>query len=179
MNQIISGTVTENGLLSPSPSAVTPMVSPQFADKPAVAHNQEEILLIEDCDSDAELVRHAFEHAGLVHPLRVIRNSEEGLDYLFGVGTHTNKPPGRPKLILLDLNLPGMSGIEFLRCVKEDALTRDIPVVVLSHTKYDNSIMTCIRLGASGYMVKPLTIDALIKATENLKLPLHFASIGG
>lgn len=137
---------------------------------------QDGILMIEDCTSDADLVRAAFKRAGVSHRLRVIPNCEEGLDYLFGAGTCASDTPGRPQLILLDLDLPGMSGIEFLRCVKEDAHTRDIPVVILSQSETDRNIMTCVRLGAGGYIVKPLTIETLIRVAAKLNLPLTISS---
>ena len=122
------------------------------------------------------MLRTAFKIAGIAHPLRVIPNSEEGLDYLFAAGTCASDTPGRPQLILLDLNLPGMSGLEFLRCAKEDAHTRDIPVVVLSQSETDRNIMTCMRLGAAGYIVKPLTIETLTRVSAKLNLSL---AIGG
>ena len=133
---------------------------------------RDEILMIEACTTDADLVRTAFKIAGIANPLLVIPNSEEGLDYLFAAGTCASDTPGRPKIILLDLNLPGMSGLEFLRCAKEDAHTRDIPVVVLSQSETDRNIMTCMRLGAAGYIVKPLTIETLTRVSAKLNLSL-------
>ena len=131
-----------------------------------------EILMIEGRTTDADLVRAAFKREGVTRPLRVIPNSEEGLDYLFGAGTCASDTPGRPRIILLDLNLPGMSGIEFLRCVKEDPHTRNIPVIVLSQTESDRNIMTCMRLGAEGYIVKPLTVETLTRIAAKLDLAL-------
>ena len=86
------------------------------------------ILLVEHSAADAGMTARAFKRA----KLRIVRDAEAGLDYLFGTGRYAKRKPARPQLILLDLNLPQMSGLEFLRRVKADGRTRDIPLVVLT-----------------------------------------------
>ena len=131
-----------------------------------------EVLMVEDSATDAELALRAFKHADIANPLRIVTSGDEGLDYLVGPAALANVGPVRPQLILLDLNLPGMSGIEFLRRIKADERTRDIPVVVLSLSENDRNIMACVRLGSDGYIIKPLDTDALGRVAGRLKLPL-------
>ena len=131
-----------------------------------------EILMVEDSTTDAELVLRAFKHAGITNPLKIVSCGEQGLEYLVGPAALAKVGPVRPSLILLDLNLPGMSGIEFLRRLKADGRTSGIPVVVLSQSENDRNIMTCVRLGSDGYIVKPLDIDNLFRVAAKLKLSL-------
>ena len=90
-----------------------------------------EILLVEPNARSAAATASVFKRTTLANPLSIVRDGESGLDYLFGTGRHAKRKPARPQLILLNLDLPKMSGAEFLRRVKSDARTRDIPVVVL------------------------------------------------
>ena len=131
------------------------------------------ILLVEDDPLDAILISRAFKHARLDNPLKVVPDAEEGLEYLFGTGRHARERPARPQLILLDLNLPRMSGLEFLRRIKADERTRDVPVAVLTMSRSDTMIEECSRLGAENYIVKPLDIEGLMKVTP--KLNLHWS----
>jgi len=131
-----------------------------------------EILMIEDSGTDAALAQRAITAAGIANPLTVVTSAEAGLDRLHGTGAHEKTGPCRPQLILLDLNLPGMSGIEFLRRIKSTEATRDIPVVVLSLSEADRNIMACVRLGSDGYIIKPLDPDSLIRVAAKLKLTL-------
>jgi len=131
-----------------------------------------EILLIDDNPWDSALAARAFKKAKVTNPLRVVRDAETGLDLLFGRGRFARRKVAKPQLILLDLNLPGMSGLDFLRQVKMDRRTRDIPVVVLTVTQSDIMIVECGRLGAANYIVKPVGIDNLFRITPKLNLHL-------
>jgi CheY-like chemotaxis protein len=131
-----------------------------------------EILLVEDNALDAALTERAFKRARFTNPLRIIRDGEEALDYLHGAGTYAKRGGSRPQLILLDLNLPGMSGLELLRRLKGDKRTRDIPVVVLTMTQSDIIVIECCRLGAKNYIVKPIGIESLVKITPKLNMHL-------
>jgi CheY-like chemotaxis protein len=91
-----------------------------------------DILLVEHSVAAAAATARALKRARLANPLRIVRDGESGLDYLFGAGRHAKRKPERPQLILLALDLPRMSGSEFLRRVKGDDRTRDIPVVLLT-----------------------------------------------
>ena len=134
-----------------------------------------EILLVEDSASDAAMTVRAFKRAKVTNPLKIVRDAEDGLDYLFGTGRYARGKPVQPQLILLDLNLPQMSGLEFLRQIKGDERTRDIPVVVLTVSRSDRTIIECSRLGAENYIVKPVGIENLVRITPKLNLHLTLA----
>ena len=114
----------------------------------------------------------AFRRAKLTNPLRIVGEAEEGLAYVFGTGRLARRRITHPQLILLDLNLPGMSGLEFLRRIKGDKRTRNIPVVVLTVSQSDRNIIECGRLGAANYIVKPVAIESLVCVTPKLNLSL-------
>jgi CheY-like chemotaxis protein len=137
-----------------------------------------EILLVEDSAADAALTMRAFKRARFTNPLRIVCDAEEGLAYLFGHGRYAQRRPERPGLILLDLNLPGMSGLECLRRIKADARTREIPVAVLTVSKSDRMIVECGRLGAENYIVKPLSIESFLRVTPKLNLRLTLSALG-
>lgn len=126
------------------------------------------ILIVEDNPTDAALTVRAFKVAGIANQLVVAKDAEQGMEYLFGTGVYAKEKPAKPQLIVLDLNLPGMSGIEFLRRVKGYPSTLHVPVVVLTATRNDHSIKECGRLGAESYIVKPLSLRSSVKETPNL-----------
>ena len=129
-----------------------------------------EILVIDDSPTDAELALETFKRAKYAHPVKVATSGEAGLDYLFGTGPHAKQGPRHPQLILLDLGLPGMSGKEFLRRVKEDKRTRAIPVVIHTTDGLVPSILECERLGASAHVVKPIDFENFVRIATQLKL---------
>ena len=135
-----------------------------------------EILLVEDNATDAALTMRAFKRAKMTNPLRIVQDAEEGLDYLFGTGRYAKKTPQKPQLILLDLNLPKMTGLEFLRLVKADKRTCDIPVVVLTVSQSDRMIVECGRLGAENYIIKPVAMEGFLRVTPKLNLRLTLRS---
>lgn len=131
-----------------------------------------EILLVENNARDANMVVRAFRRARVTNPLKVARDAERGLDYLFGRSRDAKRKPAQPQLILLDLSLPRMSGMEFLRRIKGDERTHDIPVVILTTSRSDRMIIECGRLGAENYIIKPLGIESLVRVTPKLNLHL-------
>src|ERR1700730_15669484 len=113
-----------------------------------------EILLVEDDPQDVKLTIRAFEKAQITNPVHVVRDGVEALDFLFATGSHAHRREDRrPKIILLDLNLPKINGIEVLRRIKADQRTRHIPVIVLTVSNRDRDINECRRLGAETYIV--------------------------
>ncbi|MFZ1056818.1 MAG: response regulator [Opitutaceae bacterium] len=130
-----------------------------------------EILMVEDNPVDVELALRAFKRARFVNPVRVARDGEEALDYIYGGGRLSRKR-GKPlpQLILLDLYMPKVSGIEFLRRLKSNERTRSVPVIVLTSSRHDKNILECSRLGVENYIIKPVAFDALSKVTAQLSL---------
>lgn len=131
-----------------------------------------EILLIEDNAADASLTLRAFRLARMTNPLRILPDAEGAWDFLCGIGEYASNGPGQPALILLDLNLPGISGMEFLRRIKGDLRMKEIPVVVLTISRSDRMIIECSRLGVVNYIVKPLSFESLVQVTPKLNLHL-------
>jgi len=136
-----------------------------------------EVVLVEDDPVDAELTLRAFKRAKLSNPITVIRDGAAALDYLIGREGKARKP--LPLLILLDLNLPKVSGIEVLRRIKTHEQTRNIPVAVLTVSKDDMNILECARLGAEQYIVKPVEFEKFSRVSPRLDLhwtlssPMH------
>jgi CheY-like chemotaxis protein len=130
-----------------------------------------ELLLVEDNPRDVELTKLAFEKARITNPLYVVGDGVEALDFLFGTGAyqHRNYAP-LPHVILLDLNLPGKSGLEVLRRIKADALLKEIAVVVLTGSTRDRDMAECRRLGVETYIVKPVAFEKFRKITPTLDL---------
>jgi CheY-like chemotaxis protein/DNA-binding XRE family transcriptional regulator len=168
--------VTVGSLLShPTSPADTP--SPEGAGKEGSSRFVREILLVEDNALDADLAVRVFKRSRITNPLRIVRSAEEGLDFLFGTGRYATQGSVQPHLILLDLNLPEMSGLDFLRRVKSDERTHHIPVVVLTVSQSDRMIIECSRLGTESYIIKPLGIESFVRVTPKLKLQLTIGPI--
>ena len=131
-----------------------------------------EILMLEDSATDAELVLRALKRAGIANPLVVLSSGEQALDYLHGTGAYKKHGPSQPLIILLDLKLFGMQGLDFLREVKIDERTWEIPIITLSFTQSPYAIMMSLQRGVAGHLIKPLALPALLKITRKLKLKL-------
>ncbi|MCU1286281.1 MAG: putative sensory transduction regulatory protein [Acidobacteriales bacterium] len=121
--------------------------------------NRCEILLVEDSSADVELTIHALRKENLVNKIDVARDGEEALDYLFFRGAYSARPIGQPKLILLDLKLPKVSGIEVLREIKNNPTLKTIPIVVMTSSKEDKDVVESYKLGVNSYIQKPLDFD--------------------
>lgn len=129
-----------------------------------------EILLVEDSAADVTLTLRVFQRAQVSNPIKAVRDGEEALAYLFRTGPYAkHKDEQLPQLILLDLKLPGMAGTEVLRRVKANEATANLPVVILSVTRYDRAIEECERLGAADYIVKPLRLESLSRVMPKLR----------
>jgi CheY-like chemotaxis protein len=116
-----------------------------------------EVLLVEDDPGDVLLIREAFEDHNVGNTLSVVGDGVEALAYLRGQGPHAGA--GRPDLVLLDLNLPRMNGVEVLREIKNDPDLRAIPVVILTTSEADEDILRSYELHANAYITKPVDFD--------------------
>jgi two-component system, response regulator len=127
------------------------------------------ILLVEDNPDDVELTRIAFERSNVANQLVVASDGREALDYLFSEGAHTGRnPPRMPNVILLDLNLPKISGLEVLRRMQADERTKRIPVVVLTTSNEERDILASYELGANSYVRKPVDFVQFLDAARQL-----------
>jgi CheY-like chemotaxis protein/predicted XRE-type DNA-binding protein len=130
-----------------------------------------DVLLAEDNPQDEELTLDAFKRARFANRVQVVRDGEEALNYLFFRGIYADRQvTENPHIILLDLNLPKVSGLEVLRHIKADKRTADMPVVVLTGSSDTHDISECRRLGADNYIVKPVNLQTLSQATPGLNL---------
>jgi CheY-like chemotaxis protein len=130
-----------------------------------------EILLVEDNPRDVKLTMRAFQKARITNPVHVVGDGVEALDFLFATGSYAHRWEDRhPKVILLDLNLPKINGLEVLRRIKADRHTQHIPVIILTVSNWDRDINECRRLGAETYIVKPVDFQNLSEVTTRLSL---------
>jgi two-component system response regulator len=131
--------------------------------------NLAEILLVEDNRHDVELTLHAFRHNNFTNPIQVARDGAEALEFLFGTGAFAGRDlHGGPKVVLLDLKLPKVDGLEVLRAIKADQRTRQIPVVVLTSSLQERDIVESYQLGVNSYIVKPVDFDQFTEAVRQL-----------
>jgi two-component system response regulator len=130
-----------------------------------------EILLVEDNLNDIELTLHALRAENLANQIHVARDGEEALDYLFNRGAHANRKPGdHPDLVLLDLKLPKVHGMEVLRQIKGDPALRRVPVVILTSSREDRDLIESYDLGVNSYIQKPVEFDKFRDIIKRLGL---------
>ncbi len=130
-----------------------------------------EVLLVEDNPDDVTMTMHTFKKARFANHVDVVYDGAEALDYLFGRGRFAHRIEGsNPSVVLLDLYLPKVSGLEVLRRVKSDERTKNIPIIILTGSQRDADFTECQRLGADTYIVKPVDFQKFIHATPLLRL---------
>jgi two-component system response regulator len=128
-----------------------------------------DILLVEDNPNDAELTIRALQKHNLANRLIAVEDGAEALDFVFCRGKYAAREfSHRPKVVLLDLKLPKVSGLDVLRALKQDERTRFVPVVIVTSSREDPDIKTAYELGANSYVVKPVDFDAFAEAVSNL-----------
>lgn len=133
--------------------------------------NAVELLLVEDNPQDLELAQRALRKAGLFNRVHVARDGAEAMDFIFGTGPFAGRSVADElKVILLDLKLPKVDGLEVLRHLKSDPRTRAIPVVVLTSSKEQRDVAESYRLGVNSYIVKPVNFDRYAEAVRDLGL---------
>ena len=126
------------------------------------------ILLVEDDPKDVELTLTALDEYNLANEVVVARDGEEALDYLYCRGNFTERPSENPAVLLLDLKLPKIDGLEVLQQVKSDPNLKMIPVVVLTSSREEKDMVTSYKLGVNAYVVKPVDFHEFVNAIKEL-----------
>lgn len=126
------------------------------------------ILLVEDSPKDLELTLAALEKCQLANDITIARDGEEALDYLYAKGKFADREEGDPTVVLLDLKLPKIDGLEVLQRVKSDADLRHIPVVMLTSSKEEQDLVRSYALGVNAFVVKPVQFTEFFKAIQDL-----------
>ncbi len=133
--------------------------------------NEVEILLVEDNPRDVEMTLRALKKHNITNNVHVVKDGAEALEFVFATGAYVSRNMQRkPKVILLDLKLPKVDGIEVLRKIKADERTRVIPVAVLTSSREDRDLQTCYDLGVNSYIVKPVEFENFVRAVSELGL---------
>lgn len=133
--------------------------------------NAKTILLVEDNPSDIALTQRAFTKSHIANQLVVVEDGREALDYLFGSGKYASRDlSDRPALILLDLKLPGVDGLEVLRQIRSHSITQRLPVVMLTTSKEEMDVAQCYDLGANSYICKPVDFTQFAQSMTQLGL---------
>ena len=133
--------------------------------------NTVEILLVEDNPNDVELTLHALDRNNVTNHIHVVRDGAEALEFVFCTGAYADRSiENSPKVILLDLKLPKVGGLEVLRRIKADPRTRTIPVVVLSSSREEPDVVESYELGINSYIVKPVDFGQFTEAVRQLGL---------
>ncbi len=128
-----------------------------------------EVLLVEDNPADAELALRALKKNNFANNVIVVSDGEEALDFIFARGAFSDrKVENGPKLVILDLKLPKVDGLEVLKAMKSDPRTRIIPVVVLTSSKEESDIVESYKLGVNSYIVKPVDFDKFVESVRTL-----------
>jgi two-component system, response regulator len=136
-----------------------------------MTHEKPVILLVEDNDDDVELTRRAFARHNLANELAVVRDGQEALDYLFATGCYIDRDLTQlPNVVLLDLNLPKISGLDVLRQIRQSLVTKRLPVVILTTSKEESDVIGGYDLGANSYVRKPVDFEQFVEATGQLGL---------
>jgi CheY-like chemotaxis protein len=136
-----------------------------------MVQDEVEIVLVEDDPADAELALHALRNENLGNRIHVLRDGEEALDFVFCRGAFAGRPANpTPRLILLDLKLPKVDGLEVLRQIKEHPHTRPIPVVILTSSREEQDLVRGYQLGVNSYIQKPVDFEQFRETVKRLGL---------
>jgi CheY-like chemotaxis protein len=132
-----------------------------------------EILLAEDDDGQAYLVQRNLERAGIANRITRVRDGQEALDFVRREGAHASRRPTSPLLLVLDINMPRIDGVEVLRALKSSDETASVPVIMLTTTDGPEEIERCYQLGCNAYISKPIDYDDFVEAIRRLGLLLQ------
>jgi len=132
-------------------------------------HSEVEVLLVEDNPRDAEMALRTLRKRNLVNNVVHVKDGAEALDWIFGVGAYAGRDPkNHPKVVLLDLKLPKVDGLEVLRAVRGDERTKFIPVVVMTSSREEQDVIESYKLGVNSYVVKPMDFESFSAAVAEL-----------
>jgi len=136
-----------------------------------VSEEYAEILLVEDDPNDVELALRAFDKSGIGGKVRVVKDGAAALDFLLCEGAYADRTPDeQPKVVLLDLKLPKIGGLEVLRRIKGDKRTQAIPVVALTSSHRPDDLAECYRLGVNSYVIKPIEFERCVQVLSRVGL---------
>lgn len=135
-----------------------------------MTHDEVEILLVEDNPSDVELALIALRKSRLANAIQIARDGAEALDFLFCRGAHANRDFFAPKVVLLDLKLPKLDGLEVLKAIRNDERTKLIPVVVMTSSKEQRDVVDSYKLGVNSYIQKPVDFEQFQETVRQLGL---------
>jgi CheY-like chemotaxis protein len=135
------------------------------------------IVLVEDDDGHANLVERNLQRAGLANGIHRLKDGQEALDYVQGKGAHAGRPGPHPMLLLLDIKMPRVDGVEVLRQLKSDPQTALVPIIMLTTTDDPREIQRCYELGCSVYISKPVDYQAFVEAINRLGLFLQVVRV--
>jgi two-component system response regulator len=121
-----------------------------------MSYQQVEILLVEDSSADAEMTLRTLKKRGIANTVEWVRNGVEALDFLFCENAYASRPSGHPRMVLLDLKMPLMDGLQVLERMKSDPRTKTIPVVMMTSSREEGDLLASYRLGVNSYVVKPV-----------------------
>jgi CheY-like chemotaxis protein len=130
--------------------------------------NLKRILLVEDSANDIDLTLAALEEHHLANEVVVARDGVEALDYLFARGAYANREPGLPAVLLLDIKMPKLTGLEVLQQMKADPILKSVPVVMLTSSREEPDLEAAYALGANAYVVKPVDFNQFVAAVSQL-----------
>lgn len=156
--------------MTPGRGGATPLVSPPRTKESAVA-TQKHVLLVEDNPDDEALTLRALKKAHILNPVVVVHDGAEAVEYILCQGRHASRDPNdTPQVILLDLNLPFLGGLDVLRTIRSDAHAKLLPVVVLTSSKEEEDLIASYALGANSYVRKPVDFGEFAEAVRKLGL---------
>lgn len=139
--------------------------------------NPLDILLAEDDDGHAYLVQTNLKRAGIANPIWRVRDGQEALDYIFCEGEFADRQVGQPLLMILDINMPRVDGVEVLTKIKKNPATSSMPVIMLTTTDDPREVENCYQLGCNVYITKPVAYEEFVEAVKRLGLLLQVVQV--
>jgi CheY-like chemotaxis protein len=136
-----------------------------------------DILLAEDDDGHAFLVQTNLKRAGIANPICRVRDGQEALDFVFREGEFANREAGQPLLMILDINMPRVDGVEVLNTLKKNPATTSMPVIMLTTTDDPREVENCYQLGCNVYITKPVAYEEFVEAVKRLGLLLQIVQV--